>query len=200
MCKVARKSWRERAKEFRAQHRAAAKREIAAMRERDRASCAVGKVRAATQGVDFVVRAEQRLQAERAQQRTLRLYSKPARLKGSSSSSRRRSASAIHESDSEVIANIPHELEPVWRSVRTRIKESPRRTRTEAFLERVQEHPGEVLAIQERQFTADVERAYREQAELERKVRRPRAYRVRDDDPELGAAARMLSQLPPAPF
>jgi hypothetical protein len=47
------------------------------------------------------------------------------------------------ESDDEVRANLPPDLVPLFNRVRRSIKGSPRKSRTEAFLQYVEEHPGE---------------------------------------------------------
>ena len=53
-------------------------------------------------------------------------------------------------------ANIPRGLVKVFDKVRRHIKGSDRKSRTEAFLEWVEENPGEVYAIQERAAEVDV--------------------------------------------
>lgn len=52
-------------------------------------------------------------------------------------------ATRIAESDDEVRRNISDELRPAWEKMKRRIKAGPRRTRTEAFLEWVHDHPNE---------------------------------------------------------
>ncbi len=47
------------------------------------------------------------------------------------------------ESDDEVRSNIPADLVPLFNRIRWTIKASPRKSRTEAFLEYVEAHPGE---------------------------------------------------------
>jgi hypothetical protein len=50
------------------------------------------------------------------------------------------------ESDDEVRANLPADLVPLLERVKRSIKAGPRQSRTEAFLEYAEEHPGEGCA------------------------------------------------------
>jgi hypothetical protein len=84
---------------------------------------------------------------------------------------------AVRESDSEVENNLPEDLIRVWRAVRTRIKAGARRSRTETFLEWVEEHRGEVQRIIDSQIEREVEELVRNEAELRRRVASPSAYR-----------------------
>ena len=59
-------------------------------------------------------------------------------------------------------AYIPRGLVKVFDKVRRHIKGSDRKCRTEAFLEWVEENPGEVYAIQERDAQREIARAVRE--------------------------------------
>jgi hypothetical protein len=64
--------------------------------------------------------------------------------------SRAKSWERMQESDEEVEQNLPPELRPVWRAVKGTIKAGGRRSRLEAFLERVEEDPDLVPYVQER--------------------------------------------------
>lgn len=88
-------------------------------------------------------------------------------LKARSSSSERR-----QESDDEVVRNLPAALVAVFNKVRRQVLGSPRRTRTEAFLEWVEENPGEVYALQERQAERDLARLIAEHDRATRLTRR----------------------------
>jgi hypothetical protein len=72
------------------------------------------------------------------------------------------------ESDDEVRGNIPTELVRVFERVKRTLRGTPHKSRTEAFLQWVEENPDEVYAIQEK----DAEKAFRkllaEQTRLER--------------------------------
>ena len=76
------------------------------------------------------------------------------------------------ESDDAVRKNIAKGLIPVFDKVRSKIRGGPRRTRTEAFLEWVQEHPDQVLTLQAEVADRDVARLIAEQHEAERRVAR----------------------------
>jgi predicted RNA methylase len=56
----------------------------------------------------------------------------------------------ISESDDEVRQNIPDHLIPLFNRVRLGIRETGSKSRTEAFLEYAEQHPGEELAAVER--------------------------------------------------
>lgn len=78
------------------------------------------------------------------------------------------------ESDDEVVRNLSDqpELVGVFRKIRKQVKGGPRRTRTEAFLEWVEENPGEVYAMQGAQAERDLGRMIAEHergARLERR-------------------------------
>ena len=59
------------------------------------------------------------------------------------------------ESDDAVRANLPDELVAVFNRHRRHIKATPRKTRTESFLQWAEENPEEIWAMQNE--TADVE-------------------------------------------
>lgn len=79
------------------------------------------------------------------------------------------------ESDDEVRQNLPPELVPVFDRHKRRFKDSPRKSRTEAFLHWVEEHPDEVLFEQSQAAEAA---AAREIAELQ-KAERAMAAKLR---------------------
>ena len=79
------------------------------------------------------------LERELAHQRLLKERER-TRIKRSTARER------AQESDDAVRSNLEPEMLPVWERVKRGIRGGPRRTRTEAFLEWVGEHPDEVLA------------------------------------------------------
>jgi len=81
-------------------------------------------------------------------------------------STSRRSIEALQESDAQVLSNIDPSLHAYWRKVRGIIKGSRNRSRTEAFLEHVYEHPAEIYEQEEDPYVA-AERAMEERAMLE---------------------------------
>jgi len=56
------------------------------------------------------------------------------------------SIARVRESDDAVRANIPPEFVPLWEKIKGSIRGDARRSRTEAFLHYVEEHPDEVYA------------------------------------------------------
>jgi hypothetical protein len=90
------------------------------------------------------------------------------------------SAERAQESDDEVTRNLPPELVGVFAKVRRQVKGGPRRTRTEAFLEWVEENPGEVYALQGAKAERDLARLL---AEHERGTRLERRKQLAHDVP-----------------
>lgn len=176
-CKQARARLRARRHALRARYLA----ELAAAREQERlasrARCDGAKHKARAKTDDRLKRAAAALAAERAHQEQQRVWARPSPLRASSS----RRAESIQESDSHVQNNLPADLVPVWRTVRARIKGSARRSRTEAFLEWVAEHRGEVRRILDKQIDRDVQELVRHEAELRARVVQPRHYKRMTD-------------------
>lgn len=201
MCRTGREQARELAKAIRAQKRAEAIAEIARLRAESRSTCETRKVQARETSRDALQRASGALSAEREHQALLKRWGgKPPEL-GSAKRGRARTAELAAESDSEVEANIPHELVPVFRKVRGKIKSSPRRTRTEAFLEWAQSHPADVLAIVDAQLQRDVAKLVAEEKRLRREMVKPSTY-SRATDAELLRRYEAYTQANPdaAPF
>lgn len=163
--------WKEIRREERKKARArmgelrAKKKEALAARKLARASkvsgCKAAKERARTRArrscetledrfIDAAVRfqgARAALEQEKKERRELRAIERSNRARkkegaaGVAKAKERRS-----ESDDEVRTNIPAELRPLFEKVKRGIKASARKSRTEAFLEYVEEHPREAWA------------------------------------------------------
>lgn len=146
-CKAARRALKERQKA----ERERLKYEQQAERIARRGSCESSKQQASVEGGRFVSGVENELRATRAELRNIERAGKAPRLR--STSGERRA-----ESDDAVRRNIPEDLVPVFDKVRTKIKTSPRRSRSEAFLEWAHENPEEIVAIQQ----ADADRYLKE--------------------------------------
>lgn len=111
-------------------------------RERGRVACVTGKTEAKEQGHQLERTAKRTLREERTFQRQIRRAGKkPAER----STARERA----QEDDDAVRNNLPPELVPVFDKHRRSFKSSPRRSRTEQFLEWAEENPDEVLAVQQ---------------------------------------------------
>jgi len=97
--------------------------------------------------VDPIEEREQRLRAEIELTRDLTALQTHTGRKASSALRGIRRSEAASESDSTVESDIDPELLPVWKAVKRGITASPKRSRTETFLQWVEEHPEEVTAI-----------------------------------------------------
>ena len=74
------------------------------------------------------------------------------------------------ESDEEVRNNIPPELVPTWEVEKRGIKGNPRKSRTEAFLEWVEQHPTEIVYVEP--SDEDYERSFANRRASEMRLRR----------------------------
>lgn len=81
------------------------------------------------------------------------------------------------ESDDEVRNNLPPELVPLWEQRKGKIKASRLRSRTEAFLEWVHDHPGAVAELHAKAEAAELARLERAELEHYRETRKAGRYR-----------------------
>jgi hypothetical protein len=109
-----------------------------------------------------LTRAEARAKVAAAKQSRRQLredYSEIKRIERQAEERRRKHkrlpAEAIRESDDEVRQNIDPELLPVWERVKRQIKGTPKISRTEAFLQYIEENPNEVAIIMEEAIPSD---------------------------------------------
>lgn len=170
--------------ELRAKLRAEREAVLTELREAHRAQraelrndCALRRERARARHADDIARAAALEREERRYQRELARADKRFQAK---TRIRATAKERAQESDDQVRSNIDPDLLVVFEQVKGRIKAGPRRTRTEAFLEWVQENPSEVLAIQSSEAEADVARLIREHEKAERAAerRRKRGYKL----------------------
>jgi hypothetical protein len=152
------KGWRQHAaariKERRREELARLQVEAEQLRQQARNRCQSRRETIRTAGGRVVARKTALLKEERELQAQLKRLAKDASLKAA-----RHKASAKErraESDDYVRGNLPPELVGVFDRVKGKITGSARRTRTEAFLEWVQEHPEDVLRHQEHAADRDV--------------------------------------------
>jgi hypothetical protein len=130
-----------------------------------RSRCDLGKQSA--RGLkDDAARARAELAAERDYQKDLRRIEAGNRAKQAAHKRPGLARTRQQESDDEVRGNIPPELVGLWERVKRSIKGDDRKTRTEAFLQYAEEHPGEEWAALE----DSVDRAI---AEMERRQAMP---------------------------
>jgi len=128
-----------------AQKKATALRHAArqAKREAAREKCRLDREHIEAEAKAKIEQAEREAAAERAFRAELAGMAKAQRSKPRVTSRERRD-----ESDDEVRDNLPAELLLLWEREKRRIKATPKRTRTEAFLEWVHEHPDAQLEAQ----------------------------------------------------
>jgi hypothetical protein len=152
--------------------------EVAIARERNRlasrSKCDGRKAKVRAENASRIDRALRALAAERTHQGAMKTWANPAPLKHKQ---HKRRGDSLQESNSEVEHNIPQDLLPVWRAVRGKIKATPRRSRTEAFLEWVHDHGSAVRRILDQQIERDVAELVKHERALRKRVGSPRTYR-----------------------
>ncbi len=161
-CRVARLNVRSRVIALREETRAALRESVLAMRQAQRGDCELTK--AATKD-DFARRigaAGAELGAEREHYRT---------KFGRRGATRTTAKERREESDDDVRRNLPPELVAVFNRIGRSVKASPRRSRTEAFLQWVHDNEDEAHAIVYEAIDRDVDRLVREQEAIARRLR-----------------------------
>lgn len=183
-CRDARVGLRHRQADDRVQLRAAHLLE----REQGKTACQVGKRQAKTQGAELERSAKRTLKEERAFQRQLREAGR--RVPPVRSTARERA----QEDDDAVRSNLPAELVPVFNAVVRKLKfrASPKRSRTEAFLDWAEENADEILAVQQAQAEKDLKALIKQQRALGGEVRKATRYK--------GSAAELEKLLAGVPF
>jgi hypothetical protein len=85
----------------------------------------------------------------------------------------------LHEADQEVVQNLPPELIPVWHHFKDKVKGSKRRSRYEAFMDFIHDHPEAIDFVQQRIEKETEKKLAREQA----KYYAERGYMMRKTEP-----------------
>lgn len=137
-CKAARSALKQRQKA----ERERLKYDQQAARIARRGSCESSKQQASVEGREGIQKHRAELRMTRAEQAVIERAGKAPKLR---STARERS----QESDDAVRRNIPSDLGPVFEKVKSRIKGTARRSRSEAFLEWAHENPDEIVSIQQ---------------------------------------------------
>jgi len=132
--------------------------QCAVAREKLRALCLTRRERAALEGARLI---EQR-KAELGEEQALEKLVRSADRRGHKGGVRSTAAERASESDDEVRANIPRELVAAFDKNRRYIKGTPRKTRTEAFLQWAEENPAEIWALQNEQAEREIRAMVRE--------------------------------------
>lgn len=133
-----------------------------------RAACRVDSALARSLGTKEVNEGKADLRAERALQRQVRNAGKS--VVRSTALERR------EESDDAVRRNLPAELVPVFDSIKGKIKGSPRKSRTEAFLQWAEENPGEVVASEQADADVYLEKLLQAEREHVKAMRKATRY------------------------
>lgn len=138
----------------------------------ERTTCSTGKESAKAKGAELELEAQRTLKDERALQRQVRRAGKAPALKVRSTARER-----TQEDDDAVRGNLPPELVPVFDKVSRKIKGTPKRTRTEAFLDWAEENPDEIIAVQQAVADKGLRELLKQQRELGRTVRSTTRYK-----------------------
>lgn len=173
------RGWRQHAaktvRERRAAELARLKVEADELRQAARNRCQARRETIKGSGGRLVTRKAATLREERELQAQLKRLAKDATLK--LSRHRASSKELRAESDDYVRGNLPPELLGVFEQVKSKIKGSARRTRTEAFMEWVEEHPEDVIAHQGDAADREVAELVRQHHETASRLRKgPRHY------------------------
>lgn len=174
-CRASRARARKRAADIRTGHRQLADAEIRELRLAGKTACerAIERARKKHRNTERQVQAEK---LERARYAAL--------LTGKSERVRKKQSKAIRaverrsESDDEVRSNLDPSLVPLFDRLRRSIKATPRKSRTEAFLQWVEEHPDEVAAhytrVGEEQAAREIAAFEARHGQIEKALKRKR--------------------------
>lgn len=171
-CRLTRQNLNARIKRLRDEQREAINLKAERLRAAQRDQCAADQT-AAQRELDQEVSAAH-AELERERQGFRKQYGKK---QGRSTAAERR-----QEADEDVERNLPPELVAVWRSVKSTIRGSDRISRTEKFLQWVEENPDAVHAVLYEAAERDVAKLVAEQTRVKGRLRKGRkAYRDPDE-------------------
>jgi hypothetical protein len=164
-CKLGRENARAAIARLREETRAELRQRVQALRDAQRGDCQVTRETARTELEARLLLAARELESQREHMK--KEYGRKSRGGRVSAAQARREAR--EESDDEVRRNLPAELVPVFDKVRNVIRPEPRRSRTESFLEWVEDNPDEAHAIIYGEVDREVARMVAEQEAIERR-------------------------------
>jgi hypothetical protein len=170
---------REQARRWPREQRAALRQEIDRRRSQVCGMCVTGRKSARLRGTEAVKAAKRRLADEKAAQAREKLWAKRTPIgtpKGAAKAVEKR-----RESDSDVEANLSPDELTVWRSVKARVKGSPRMSRLEAFQHWLHEHGAEVAELLERKAEAELRKLSAEEQQARKRMAKPYRSRSRDE-------------------
>jgi len=150
--------------------------DCALKRQELRQSCQLRGTRAKLRGNEEVTKRRGTLAEEKRYEKAIREGDKPSTLR--KTTTRRTTARERgQESDDEVRSNLDPELVPVFNKIRKHIKGSPRKSRTEAFLQWVEENTGDVFAIMQHNADRELAKLLAEEERAHRELKRARGGR-----------------------
>lgn len=132
-----------------------------------RQSCQTRAIVAKASGASEVARRKATLLEEKGFERQIRNADRPRRLRSTTGERRQ-------ESDDEVRSNLEPPMVPVFDAVRRFIKGTPRKSRTEAFLQWVEENPDEVFGLLQHDADRYLAQLLAEQERTTRELKRKR--------------------------
>jgi hypothetical protein len=183
-CRDARVSLKDRQAEERTELRAA----HIVERVQGKSACETGKRLAKEHGTGLELTAKERLAQERRDQKLVREADRRPMFGATKKTTARERA---QEDDDSVRSNLPPELVPVFNTVvrKLKFKATPKRSRTEAFLDWAEENPGEILAVQEANAEQMLKRLLKESRALGGEMRKATRYKQSAEELEALLAA-----------
>jgi hypothetical protein len=177
-CKVDREKTKEstRAAYKRTVEKARAKREAARAGARERCSTGVKKV--VEEYDPKLKKSGAELAEERKHQREIQRI-EAANKDREKKRPKKSAGERLHEADQEVVQNLPPELIPVWHHFKDKVKGSKRRSRYEAFMDFVHDHPEAIVFVNQRIEKETEKKLAREQA----KYYAERDFQLRKTEP-----------------
>lgn len=172
-CRAARVGARAKAAELRAKALEELRKAIELERQGARSQCETARASASGHKTK-AAQARAELRAEQQFRREMRRIERSAKDRRAELAKKHaRAAERRGESDDEVRGNIPPDLVHLFERVKRLVKPGARHSRTEAFLEYAEEHPGEVLEALEDKTDALVRDLEKREREAVRAVRKP---------------------------
>lgn len=177
-CKIDREKTKEstRAAYKRTLEKARAKREAARAAARSRCSAGVQKV--VEEYDPKVKKSDAELAEERKHQREIQRI-EAANKDREKKRPKKSAGERLSEADQEVVQNLPPELIPVWHHFKDKVKGSKRRSRYEAFMDFVHDHPEAIVFVNQRIEKETEKKLAKEQA----KFYAERGYQLRRTEP-----------------
>jgi hypothetical protein len=177
-CKIDREKTKEstRAAYKRTLEKARAKREAARAGARERCSTGVKKV--VEEYDPKLKKSGAELAEERKHQREIQRI-EAANKDREKKRPKKSAGERLAEADQEVVQNLPPELIPVWHHFKDKVKGSKRRSRYEAFMDFVHDHPEAIVFVNQKIEQETEKKLAKEQA----KFYAERGYQLRRTEP-----------------